>query len=376
MNRKFRVSSVLSAVGALGLMAVLSACPANDPAVFMGVLPQSANGGSVVALQAFSGCAPLTWTASTGAVSGIAGAGATLTMPPATMVDQAVSVTATCGAYSDTHVITLKAAAPVVSLTSSAQAVAGLGTVSLTAAATLGCTDFTWATNLGALSATTGKTVTWTAPAATVAAQTANITAKCGTASRTVTLSVNPATTGSLQVTITGLNGVNAHVWVAGPMGLGELSDMGRTLTATDTLTGLTPGIYYIEAHDVSTPSQVKYMGRLDVGWVVVSAGQTAVAGVAYYIGKVTLSADRFEVYGGGAVTLTAASNFRCTNFTYAISPADRGTSVVGVLNHNTTVWTALATAEPRNVVFTATCDGVTSNPVTVSVKASQGPAT
>ena len=357
MSRKFRVSSLLGAVGALGLVVLLNACPANDPTVVMGAHPETAAGDSVVTLSASSGCAPLTWTVSAGTVIATA-TGATLTLPSTSMVDQVVTVTASCGGNSDTHVITIKGGTPAVSVIPTTQTVAGLGTVSLTASATLGCAAFTWTKDLGSLNATTGKTVVWMAPAATGAVQAANITATCGGVSKTVALSVNAAMTGSLQVTITGPAAGVANTLVTGP---GAYT---KTLATTTSLSGLAPGAYTITAVNVTsggntyTPSPASQIKT-------VVAGSTATAGITYAIVPVvTLSATSATTVNGlGAVTFNATSNTGCTAFTYASNPS------LGSFGGST--WTApAATGSVQTTSITATCNGVTSAPVVVTVNA------
>ncbi len=84
------------------------------------------------------------------------------------------------------------------------------------------------------------------------------------------------AATGSLTVTITGLpTGVNAAVTVTGPGGFSS------QLTATQTLTGLTPGSYTVVGADVSNGNS-RYPPNPASQSVSVTAGATASATVTY----------------------------------------------------------------------------------------------
>src|SRR5262245_33872823 len=91
-----------------------------------------------------------------------------------------------------------------------------------------------------------------------------------------VTLPPPPAT-GSLTVTVSGLpSGTNATVTVTGP------SSFSRSLTATETLSSLTPGIYAITSANV-TASDGRYAATPPLQNVTVTASTTpAAAAVAY----------------------------------------------------------------------------------------------
>jgi hypothetical protein len=84
------------------------------------------------------------------------------------------------------------------------------------------------------------------------------------------------ATAGGLTVTITGLpSGLNAAVTVNGPGGFNS------QLTATQTLTGLTPGTYNVAAADVSNRTS-RYPASPASQSISVAAGATASATVTY----------------------------------------------------------------------------------------------
>ncbi len=84
------------------------------------------------------------------------------------------------------------------------------------------------------------------------------------------------ATTGSLTVTISGLpGGTSANVTVTGPGGFSQ------NLTATQTLTGLTPGSYTIAASNVASGGFTYAPAPVSQSKAV-SAGATAAAGVSY----------------------------------------------------------------------------------------------
>ncbi len=98
----------------------------------------------------------------------------------------------------------------------------------------------------------------WTA---TPASQTASVTAG-GTTNRTVTYATTAPSTGSLTVTASGLpGGTNAAITVTGPGGYSH------AVTATTTLTSLTPGSYTIAAAAVSVSG---------TSWTATPASQTA----------------------------------------------------------------------------------------------------
>lgn len=88
--------------------------------------------------------------------------------------------------------------------------------------------------------------------------------------------STPPPTTGSLQVTVSGLpNGVNANVTVTGP---GSYS---QAVTASTTLSNLTPGSYTVNASNV-TSGAITYNATVTGSPATVVAGQTATATVGY----------------------------------------------------------------------------------------------
>ncbi len=91
----------------------------------------------------------------------------------------------------------------------------------------------------------------------------------------TITLIVAPVATGSLTVTITGLpTGANGNVTVTGP------NAYSRTVTATSTLSGLTPGSYTVSASGVTANGS--YAPSPATQSVIVSANATTSATVTY----------------------------------------------------------------------------------------------
>jgi hypothetical protein len=85
-----------------------------------------------------------------------------------------------------------------------------------------------------------------------------------------------PPGSGTLDVTIAGLpNGVDADVAVSGPGGFAA------TLTASDMLTGLTPGSYLIEANDVVVGEDT-YVGAVSGSPASIVPGATVSATVDY----------------------------------------------------------------------------------------------
>jgi hypothetical protein len=87
---------------------------------------------------------------------------------------------------------------------------------------------------------------------------------------------------GALTVTVVGLPpGTSADITVSGPGGFSQ------PVTATQTLTGLSPGSYVVDAAAVSSGG-AQYNGNPATQTVSVAAGATASAGVAYTTGVAT----------------------------------------------------------------------------------------
>jgi hypothetical protein len=87
---------------------------------------------------------------------------------------------------------------------------------------------------------------------------------------------------GALTVTVVGLPpGTSAAITVSGPNGFSQ------PVTATQTLTGLAPGSYVVDAAAVSSGG-AQYTGNPATQTVSVAAGTTASAGVAYTTGVAT----------------------------------------------------------------------------------------
>jgi Metallo-peptidase family M12 len=95
-------------------------------------------------------------------------------------------------------------------------------------------------------------------------------------ASATVTYSASSPTLGSLLVNVNGLpSGSNASITVTGPGGYNH------SLTSTQTLTGLTPGLYTVGAQNVS-PGGVTYNAAPNTQSSTVTAGTTSTTTVTY----------------------------------------------------------------------------------------------
>lgn len=96
----------------------------------------------------------------------------------------------------------------------------------------------------------------------------------------TVTVTVDyvfldPTTVGTLQVNIEGLSGLNGDVTVTGPGGFNQ------SLTATTTLSNLTPASYSVSAEDVSDGGAT-YQASVDVTEPVVFPEETTTVTVSY----------------------------------------------------------------------------------------------
>ena len=94
---------------------------------------------------------------------------------------------------------------------------------------------------------------------------------------REIILEAEGPATGNLSVSITGLGGVQGDVAVTGPNGFGV------NLTATTTLTGLTPGAYTITAQSVSSGGDT-YSPAPTTQAAAVTANATASASVVYTV--------------------------------------------------------------------------------------------
>jgi hypothetical protein len=115
--------------------------------------------------------------------------------------------------------------------------------------------------------------------AATPASQTVTVGASDTPSSAAVTYG---PVDGALTVTVVGLPpGTSAAITVSGPGGFS------RQVTATQSLTGLAPGNYVVDAGAVSSGG-TQYNGNPATQTVSVAAGATASAGVAYTTGVAT----------------------------------------------------------------------------------------
>ncbi|AMW04309.1 hypothetical protein [Gemmatimonas phototrophica] len=165
-------------------------------------------------------------------------------------------------------------------------------------------------------------------------------------------------TTGSLAVTIGGLpNGSSGNVTVTGPGGYS------RALTATTTITGLTPGSYTVAAANVSTGSGT-YQPTSASQTVQVSASVVAAGATVTYIlpgGAIAIAASGvpggttpvFTLTGPGGITRTqngvgtvtalavgawsvAAANVSASGTTYSPTPTSAAVTVSANVTSNT----------------------------------------
>jgi hypothetical protein len=97
-----------------------------------------------------------------------------------------------------------------------------------------------------------------------------------GSATASVTYSASNPTLGSLLVNVNGLpTGTSAAVTVSGP-------SYNQSVTATQTLTSLTPGVYTVAASNVVATGGTTYSAAPPTQNVTVAAGNTATATVTY----------------------------------------------------------------------------------------------
>lgn len=134
--------------------------------------------------------------------------------------------------------------------------------------------------------------------------------AACGGEGGNATGTPGPsATTGSLSVAVSGLpSGTAAAVSVAGPAGYT------RTLTASETITGLAAGTYDITVTDV-TSGQDRYAGAPASTIATVTAGGTASVAVGYGIatGALMVSATGLPPGASAVVAVTGPAGFART---------------------------------------------------------------
>ena len=98
-----------------------------------------------------------------------------------------------------------------------------------------------------------------------------------GSASRSVIYSASSPTLGGLLVNINGLpTGTDAAVTVTGPNGYNQ------TVTGTQTLSSLTPGVYTVAAADIVAPGGTPYTATPATQNDTVTAGSTASSTVTY----------------------------------------------------------------------------------------------
>jgi len=114
---------------------------------------------------------------------------------------------------------------------------------------------------------------------------------------------------GKLSVSIAGLpSGTNASVTVSGPGGFNQ------TITASTTLTGLTPGSYTVAASDVLEEGS-RYTGSANPSTVNVVAGQNASASVSYAAvsGRLVVTVSNLPSSSGASVTVSGPGGFNQT---------------------------------------------------------------
>jgi len=122
--------------------------------------------------------------------------------------------------------------------------------------------------------AASNVTVGTTTYAASPQTQSVSLT---GSASRSVVYSASSPTLGGLLVNINGLpSGTDAAVTVTGPNGYNQ------TVTTTQTLSSLTPGVYTVVPADIVAPGGTTYRAAPTTQDVTVAAASTASATVTY----------------------------------------------------------------------------------------------
>ena len=133
-------------------------------------------------------------------------------------------------------------------------------------------------------------------------------------------------TTGSLTVTVLGLPaGLNASVTVAGPSGT-------RTVSASETLTALTPGTYTVTAATVNA-TDGRYAAAPATQTVTVAASTlAATVNVTYALatGGLAITVTGLPNAVNAAVTVTGPNGFsRAVTSTTTISPLEPGTYAI-----------------------------------------------
>ncbi len=175
-------------------------------------------------------------------------------------------------------------------------------------------------------------------------------------------------TTGSLIVTIAGLpTGAPAAVTITGP---GSFS---RTVTATETITSLTPGSYTVTSAPV-TAGDGRYAASPSSQPIAVVAGTVpAVATVTYALasGSLTVTINGLAAGTNASVTVTGPGGFsRCLTATLTLTLLDPGTYTIAA-SEVATPNTRFA-AQPATQTATVTA-AATPSAVTVTYSAASG---
>src|SRR5687767_4500234 len=170
------------------------------------------------------------------------------------------------------------------------------------------------------------------------------LTASCGSDDV-----VDPSgSTGSLTVTVLGLPpGSNATVTVTGPAGFN------RTLTATETLSALTPGSYTITGAAV-TATEGRYSANPPTQSVTVVASTTATSATVSYLlvtGSLTVTVIGLPAGVNSAITVTGPNAFtRTVTSTTTFTALETGTYTV-TSGEVTTTNDRYATVSPTQTV-------------------------
>ena len=176
-----------------------------------------------------------------------------------------------------------------------------------------GTTTLTGLTTGSYTIAATSVTTNGVTYAPTPASTTVQVQASVVAAGATVSYAATAAPTGTLALTVNGLpSGQNAQVSVTGPNGYA------RAITATTSITGLTPGAYTISATRVRTTTGT-YNGSPSSQVVNVLSAQSVSGSVTYAAMPAVVELPITGLPNGtaGAVTLTAPSG---TNTTHTAS--------------------------------------------------------
>lgn len=157
---------------------------------------------------------------------------------------------------------------------------------------------------------------------------------------------------GAIATTVSGLpNGVNANITITGP------NSYSRTLTGTQTITGLTPGSYTVTAASV-TSGGVSYTASPATRTLTVTASLVAQAAAVSYAsqaGSFSLTVSGLPAGALGDMTLTGPNSYtRDLTTTTTVTGLPVGSYTLSVSSVRTVSGTFAATPSTRSVAITA----------------------